>query len=300
MTGLGGGEISTGGNFDRTTEFEDAITRYHKFTTVSVDQAIDVRGNKTYNHRLTWTGSGTRTTGNIKLEQSVDGLTWTDLIAAQSATTDGTATTTGWCNWVRLNCTVISGASNAIYATYEGSPIAVAISSVAITDSSSNALTSTASALDVNIKSGLGSDAAVDATTNTNPLPITGAAATTERTAVSAAGDANYGTYTMAGLPVIQPSALPGDFWEYSVVATDNAEKTIKAGEANYYMVVTHLFVQNSHATNATLVTFKAESLAGVFSTQTAGNGVFAICGTNTTSTQINVRGYRTKIKPVA
>jgi hypothetical protein len=297
-------------------------TRFQTFTAAVVDDTpIDLRGHAIYNHRLTWTGKGTRTTGNIKLQQSVDGTTWTDLIAAQSATTDGTATATGYCNFVRIYCTVISGTGNTIYATYEGTEVGASLTTVDLQDGTGNAITSTSNALDINIKSGLSADAAVGAAVSTTPIPITGKAVATQP-AVVHAGDANYFSTTLDGRLIVKEAAPPQDEWQYTSPAAieDTAPDQVKAGEAGYYLVVTAVLVCNDDATVGTWVQFTdatggtvvyqgyaaaagggwahGNGVGSLFIVPTVDNGLFVQCVTNSSQTRVSVRGYKTKVAP--
>lgn len=61
-------------------------------------------------HRLQWGPAGTVSTCQIKLEQSADGVSWSDLITAQTCTTAGrSAIVNGNNNFVRMNLTTFSG-----------------------------------------------------------------------------------------------------------------------------------------------------------------------------------------------
>jgi hypothetical protein len=92
------------------------------YTTSSIgsSQTLSLKNTGIYNHRLTWTGAGTRTTCTIQLRQSIDNVTYTDLISAQSCTTNGTSTTSGYANYVKISVTVITGSNNTVYTRYDG------------------------------------------------------------------------------------------------------------------------------------------------------------------------------------
>ncbi len=61
-------------------------------------------------HQLSWTKTGTVSTCQVKLEQSVDNAAWTDLIANQTCTTNGnSALTTGTVNYVRITVGTLTG-----------------------------------------------------------------------------------------------------------------------------------------------------------------------------------------------
>jgi len=109
------------------------VTRIRKFTTaIPDDGVVTTRLTGIYNHRLTWTGAGTRTSCTIKLEQSVDGVSFTDLISAQSCTTDSAATATGYANFVRINVTVLTGSGNTVFAAYAGTTVAPSVGTVTV------------------------------------------------------------------------------------------------------------------------------------------------------------------------
>ncbi len=140
------------------TAMAQDVTRSADFTAVRADDAVlTLRGTGVYNHRLTWTGAGTRTTCTIKVQQSVDAVTWTDLIAAQSCTTDGTATAAGYANYARINVTALSGTGNTVWAQYKGTAIAAATGTVIVSSSAlptGAASETTLSALNAKLVSG--------------------------------------------------------------------------------------------------------------------------------------------------
>jgi len=71
-------------------------------------------------HRLVWHGEGTVTTCTVKVEQSSDGSAWSDLIAAQTCTSNGSeVVVSGIINYVRINITVLTGGGT-LTASYEG------------------------------------------------------------------------------------------------------------------------------------------------------------------------------------
>ncbi len=94
--------------------------RSKTFTSATSDLTLNVTGSALYNHMLSWTGKGTRTSCSVKLEKSVDGTTWTDLIAAQTCTSDGVATASGFVNYVRITVATLTGTGNTLYTTYQG------------------------------------------------------------------------------------------------------------------------------------------------------------------------------------
>ena len=118
------------------------ITKSNSWISAAADTKVPLINTGVYNHRITWTGKGTRTSCTIKLEQSLDGTTFTDLIGAASCTTNGTLTATGYVNYVRINVTVLTGSGNTIYATYNGANVISSLSAVNISDGAGNSLTS--------------------------------------------------------------------------------------------------------------------------------------------------------------
>jgi hypothetical protein len=103
------------------------------FSTVRADNVIDLRKSGVYNHRITWTGSGTRSTCTMKVEKSATGTgDWTDLIAGQDCTTNGTATATEYVNFARISVTVLSGAGNTVYSQYQGTIVQPSIGQVEV------------------------------------------------------------------------------------------------------------------------------------------------------------------------
>lgn len=107
--------------------FGSDVNRSQIFTATGADTvAVNLVNKAVYYHRLTWTGSGTRTSCLVKVQQSVTGTGgWSDLIAAQDCTTNGSATATGYANYIRINVTALTGASNTVYARYDGSAFSV-------------------------------------------------------------------------------------------------------------------------------------------------------------------------------
>lgn len=302
----------------------ERVTKTAVFTALGTDDTVDLKRSRVYNHRLTWTRAGTSTTGNIKLEQSVDGVTWSDLIASQDATSNNTATATGWVNYVRIKCTAISGAGNTVYVSYEGTPYVAASSATAMTASNGDSLTATSNALDINIKSGLSSDAAVGAAVSTNPIPITGKAVATQPAVVDA-GDANYPSFTLDGRLIVKESAPPQDEWQFSTAGTSIVNQTpvaVKALDTGYYQAVTSVLVTNSHATTGTVVQFTDGSggtviyegyaapagggfaanggVTSLFIVPTVSHALYVqeVTTTATNGIQVNVRGYKTKVAP--
>lgn len=318
--------------------FAESVTRkIPAFTATGSGAAIDIRTAGVYNHTLQWSGQGTRTSCSIKLEQSTNTASWTDLIAAQDCRTNGTATATGYVNWVRVTITTLTGASNTVFARYDGTPATAAAAATTVSGTVDTNLKqfagSSTDGTGIPIKAGSGGLATTDDITKLGgtsiaavgdaiagkPLPIAVKSVATQAAAVDA-GDANYLMATTDGRLLIKEAAAPQDEWQYTGVVTDTNEVTIKAGEANYYLVVTAVLVANSHASVGTTVSFKnatggtviyqgyAASAGGgwsqgngvgsLFIVPTAGNGLFAVCGTTGSNTLINVRGYKTKIAP--
>lgn len=91
------------------------------FTTVSTGTSTFIGLSGITYHKLIWSISGTVTTCQLKVEQSSDGVTWSDLIPAQTCTSNGkTGIFTVQNNFVRLNMTTLSGGGtvNAVYAGF--------------------------------------------------------------------------------------------------------------------------------------------------------------------------------------
>lgn len=71
-------------------------------------------------HQLSWVPNGTVSTCQVKVEQSPDNSTWSDLIAAQTCTSAGKSIITAANNnFVRINFTTLSG-TGTVTATYLG------------------------------------------------------------------------------------------------------------------------------------------------------------------------------------
>jgi hypothetical protein len=268
----------------------------HTFTTLEGDEPRDIRAVKFYNHRLSWSGAGTRTTGNIKLEQSTTGAfagEETDLIANQSATTDGTATATGFCNFVRINCTAISGAGNTIYATYEGTPTggqSVTISGL-VTDTD-------------------------DGTAPTEAPVGIGGVYSAQPTARDDGDRVNVRTGA-EGEIIVRPYASTAQAVSGCTAAiTDTTSTVVIAGVASNYIYVTQVYVQNASATVPTWVLFQDGSAGSTITTlpsiycginggggrvtldppvkvPTAGNGLFIVAVTTGASFKAWADGFK-------
>lgn len=89
---------------------QDSFLSYSNTTTGSGD-ANKLSGTGVIYHKLTFNGSGTISTCQVKLEQSATGVGgWTDLIAATTCTSNGvTAITTGTINYVRITISTLTG-----------------------------------------------------------------------------------------------------------------------------------------------------------------------------------------------
>jgi hypothetical protein len=112
---------------------DQTVNRSREFTKAEADDAVlTLAGTGVYNHRITWTGAGTRTSCSIKVEQSTDGTTFTDLITTQNCASDNTATVTGYANFVRIRVTTLTGSGNTVYAAYNGTPIQPSLGTVTV------------------------------------------------------------------------------------------------------------------------------------------------------------------------
>jgi hypothetical protein len=168
-------------------------------------------------------------------------------------------------------------------------------------------------------------DAAEGAAATNPPSPIGIKARATELAAVDA-GDEVRPTATLTGIPLNWGPAEPGDTWIFNTViagVTDTAWTAIKAGEATYFLCITDIKVQNSHATVGTVVGIYddddgdvadsslmdsgyAASLGGgwrddlgsqpVYCTATAGNGIYFTAITTGAAVHVHARGFRTKL----
>lgn len=98
-----------------------SVTRTKTFTAAAADAAIVTKNTPIYIHQLSWTGSGTRTTCTVKMQYSSNATSWSDLTSAQTCTSNGSVTATGFYNYVRVNLTAITGAANTLNTRYDGS-----------------------------------------------------------------------------------------------------------------------------------------------------------------------------------
>ncbi len=79
------------------------------------NNSVQVKGTGVTQFIINWTAQGTISTCNVKLQKSADGASWSDLIAATSCTSNGTATLTiDYTNYVRVNATTITGAGTLV------------------------------------------------------------------------------------------------------------------------------------------------------------------------------------------
>jgi hypothetical protein len=84
--------------------------RTHTFTAAAADIAISNIGSGIAYHKITWTKTGTVSACSVKLQQSVDSVSWTDLIASQTCTSSGVSTVTNIsANYIRMNMTAFTG-----------------------------------------------------------------------------------------------------------------------------------------------------------------------------------------------
>lgn len=84
--------------------------RVHVFTTTGTDASISNIGSGIGYHMLTWNKTGTVTVCQVKLEQSADSISWSDLIVNQDCSTNGqSAVTHVVANYIRMNMTSFTG-----------------------------------------------------------------------------------------------------------------------------------------------------------------------------------------------
>src|SRR3990172_191990 len=98
------------------------------FTAVTSSGALGLAGSNTHFHTLQWWGFGTLTTCTIIVEQSATGTGgWTDLITAQTCTSNGSATIPGTPNFVRMTMTALTGGGTltARYSGYMSAPVII-------------------------------------------------------------------------------------------------------------------------------------------------------------------------------
>lgn len=95
-------------------------TRTHPFTGVANDVAISNIGSGIAYHTLGWNPAVTVLTCAGKLQQSVNGTVWTDLIASMNCAVPGTsAVTAGSVNYVRMIVTSFTG-TGTVYGIWRG------------------------------------------------------------------------------------------------------------------------------------------------------------------------------------
>lgn len=88
------------------------------------DPPITLVNSGVYLHRITWTGSGTRTGCTVLLNQSATSKSgWTSLISGQDCTRDGSAMAVGYANYVRIGVTQLTGTNNRLFVRYDGSSL---------------------------------------------------------------------------------------------------------------------------------------------------------------------------------
>lgn len=87
----------------------DSFTTYSNTTTGS-GTSVKLIGTGVTTHKLTYYGTGTIATCQVKLEQSVDNAAWSDLIAATTCTSNGsTIIATGTVNYIRITISTLTG-----------------------------------------------------------------------------------------------------------------------------------------------------------------------------------------------
>jgi hypothetical protein len=97
------------------------ITRSISFTAAGSSSSVDLSGTSITRHKIQWWGTGTRTTCTVKVEQSEDASTWSDLFSAQTCTTDGVYRTTADSSphFIRITLATLSGGGS-IKIRYDG------------------------------------------------------------------------------------------------------------------------------------------------------------------------------------
>lgn len=104
-------------------EADHVIRKAPAFTTTGSNANIDLRNSGVYNHRITWTGNNISTC-SIKLEQSDDGISgWSDLIAGQDCSSNGSATAAGYTSYVRMTVSTLTGTGATLYMRYDGTDL---------------------------------------------------------------------------------------------------------------------------------------------------------------------------------
>lgn len=90
------------------------------FTATGSGVAVGEIGSGIFHHRLSWHPTGTVSTCSVKVQQSVNGTSWTDLIAGETCTSSGaSAIGTGVANYIRITLVTFSG-SGSLRARYDG------------------------------------------------------------------------------------------------------------------------------------------------------------------------------------
>jgi hypothetical protein len=272
------------------------ISKNFIFRSVIANTTITLLYTGTYSHRIAWTGSGTRTTCSIRLSQSVDGITWTDLIAATSCTTDGTATTTGYANYVRLETTAFSGTGNTLYVNYYGTLPTAALGAVTVSSSALPTGAATSALQGGGLPAALGTGGGLKVDGSGTALPVSGTFyQTIQPTSPWANGTFISGAVTTA------------------MVATTST--SVIAGVGSNYLYITHCSFSNDHASVSTLMNLQDGTggtvLWGGFvpfgggrevhfpsplKVPTVGNGLFVVNVTTGSSTYCSCNGFRSTV----
>ena len=151
-----------------------------------------------------------------------------------------------------------------------------------------------------------------DSAASGNPVTIAGQAQSSAPTAVTA-GDVVRLLATLTGKLVTNPYALGASLKSGTTAAiTDTTTTQVVAGVASTNLYITHIIVQNSHATVNTLVTLEEETsgtdlykvyafalgggavitLPAPIRVPTAGKGLYAVCGTTGANVYVSASGY--------
>lgn len=94
--------------------------RNHTFSAAGADITINMTHGAVSYEKITWFKTGTVSACQVKLQQSADGLAWSDLIAVQTCTSTGTSSVAHVvANFVRINVTSFTG-TGAVAVTFTG------------------------------------------------------------------------------------------------------------------------------------------------------------------------------------
>jgi len=244
----------------------------------------------------------------------VDGSGYLYVNAASTLATviQGTAGASAW---------LVTGTGGTFPATQSGTWTA------RLQDGSGNAITSTTSALDVNIKSGVTVDVAHGAADSGNPAKIGMRAVSSEITPITTAYRSDA-IGTLSGGLLVQPESLPQDQWQGSGAGTakeDTNYTSVITHTDDYYTDVTSILVTNSDAAVGTVVQvsmgtgtlcgtgtailFEGYAASGgggfalgngqgvLFSTTAVANDICIKCVTTSAEVHWSMKGFKSKLK---